>query len=71
MPLLFLSKESLDKMKKDNVVHFYEYNKTAGPRSVNGYPIFTSCRSLTERDYTLLCAVEGRLRQAVQDALGG
>jgi hypothetical protein len=28
----------------------YEYISAAGPRSINGYPMFTSCRKLNKED---------------------
>jgi hypothetical protein len=41
---------SLTNMKLKNIAFVYEYFSAAGPRGINGYPIFTSCRYLNKSD---------------------
>jgi hypothetical protein len=64
--LSFLEKQDVDKMVKDGIVHVYEYTSAAvSGRSINGYPMFFSCRSLNKADYDRVCAVEKRMREAL------
>jgi len=50
LPLAFVDKDFSDRMKAANIVHIYEYVDKAGPRSVNGMPIFMSMNLLDETD---------------------
>lgn len=45
--LIFLSPEAIDDLKARDVQLFFEYLSEAGPRAINGYPIFLSCSFLT------------------------
>lgn len=65
----FLDKKALAKMKKDNVVHFYEYMDRAMPRGINGKPMFTSCRMLTKKDYEVVRKLEADVRAAMVKAV--
>lgn len=51
MPLVFLSKDNLKWMEDNEIFSFYEYMSEAGPRSINGYPIFTSMHMLNKSDF--------------------
>lgn len=68
MVLVFLEDIERKKMKRDGVVHVYEWMKEAGPRSINGYPIFMSARFLNQEDSTRLSAKMKQVREAL-DAL--
>jgi hypothetical protein len=50
MILNFLDQETLDKWKDEPPGLIYEYLREAGPRSINGCPIFMSARFLTKGD---------------------
>src|ERR1035437_1124102 len=56
MPLIFggLNPETeylRDNAKKeDGLGLIYEYYKASGPRAINGFPTFTSCRLLNQKD---------------------
>lgn len=66
--LSFLKKEDIDGMVERKVAYLYEYNDKATPgRSVNGYPIFFSCRTLTQEDYQRVRAEEKKMREAIGD----
>jgi hypothetical protein len=54
MCLMFLSPENLLAMQEAKVCFFYEYLSEAGPRSVNGRPVFMSFRYLCAEDYEIL-----------------
>lgn len=49
MPFIFLDQEQKDELK--DKVFVYEYISKAGPRSINGKPIFMSMNFLNETDY--------------------
>lgn len=50
MPLTFMTAKQMKALRKDNPGLIYEYMDKAGPRAINGYPIFTSCRMLNQKD---------------------
>lgn len=52
-PLLYFSKEQMDKMKKDmgNNYFFYEYYDKASAGKADGYPIFRTMNYLTKAEY--------------------
>jgi len=55
VPLIFLPIALADakmekRIRKDKPALVYEYLDKAGPRGINGYPIFMSCRFLTKED---------------------
>ena len=54
MPILFMNEEQTKKMKEDEVVHLYEYLDKAGPRCINGYPMFTSMAYITKKDWHIV-----------------
>lgn len=63
--LLWLKKQDTQKLKKDQIAHFYEYNKEAGPRAINGYPMFFSCHQINITDYRRVIEEERRMRVAL------
>lgn len=54
IPLAFMEKKDLVKMRKDKIMVVYEYLDKALPRSVNGYPIFASMNLILEKKQKLL-----------------
>jgi hypothetical protein len=50
MPLVFMEKDYIEAMKENDIHIIYEYYSEAGPRSINGYPIFMSFRVLDRTD---------------------
>lgn len=50
MPLMFMDKEQIDKMEKHKAYMFYANMSEAGPRAINGYPIFMSMNYINEED---------------------
>ncbi len=51
MPFIALNEEQRQKMNDDKIIHVYEYYDKAGPRAVNGMPIFMSMLSINEDDW--------------------
>lgn len=54
MPILFLNDEQRKQLIADEVFAFYGKMEDAGPRAINGYPMFTSMSSVTEKEYEKL-----------------
>ena len=50
MPVMFMDNIQIKQLEKDEVVGFYEYFEKALPRSINGYPMFMSMKSITKDD---------------------
>ena len=50
MSLYFISKKTALEMKRRKVNFIYEYKDKAGPRSINGMPMFMSCQMLAESE---------------------
>ena len=50
MVLALSGPEIIENMKNNEIDFIYEFMSAAGPRSVNGYPIFMSCRYLDKED---------------------
>jgi hypothetical protein len=69
MPLLFMDEESRKQMKDEEIFHIYEYMSQAGPRSINGYPMFMSFRSINKTDAEKLFKVIAALEDAEKAAL--
>ena len=47
----------------EGTAHVYEYMSEAGPRSINGYPIFFSCRMLSKTDADALWPLIEEVKQ--------
>ena len=54
VPLLFAGEGLKSWMNSNGIVAAYEYVREAGPRGINGYPCFFSCRFLNREDATRL-----------------
>lgn len=57
MPLMFLSKENADEMIKNNITIIYEYFSEAMNRSINGYPMFMSYKTLRKEEWTKIIEI--------------
>lgn len=62
MPFILGGKEFADQLIANKIAHFFEYYEKAGPRSINGYPIFWSIRCVSETE-------SEKLQLYVQEAL--
>lgn len=58
--------EDLKKMQEEDVDFIYEYLSEAGPRSVNGMPIFFSMRTLTKPDAEKMLGYYAKLKDAIK-----
>ena len=50
MVLLFVDDIQRKHMVANEIDVFYEYMSEAGPTSINGYPVFYSCRMMNRAD---------------------
>ncbi len=71
MPVTFLDEAQVKQLDSDEVVAFYEYMDKAGPRSLNGYPMFMSMKTITKRDLKELQKIVQNLKDAAEKATGG
>lgn len=67
MPIFFLDKETIKQWQADGIQHFYADMKYAGPRSINGYPIFTVMQGLNKEDGERLCTQYLKIEQAIDN----
>ena len=59
-----------DSLKKHEVVHVYEYMSKAGPRSINGYPMFLSMHMITKGQWQKLIPLLQELQKQEEQFLG-
>lgn len=71
MTLAFMGQEQLDSMKERDVVHIYEHISEAGPRSVNGMPMFMSHKELTRQEADELNPLIQRLEEMRKEFANG
>jgi hypothetical protein len=51
MPMIFMGHEHIEQCKAQEVTMFWANMADAGPRSINGYPIFMSCSFVKKQDH--------------------
>jgi len=62
LPLALMGSEQMEHLMASEPVVFYEYYSKAGPRGINGYPMFFSFRSLNRAELNKVCDVYDKLR---------
>lgn len=67
MPLIFMRKEFIEKLKANPPGMIYEYFSEAGPRSINGMPIFWSFRMINIEDTKKVIERYNKIKHAVED----
>lgn len=71
MPLAMIGKERIEELQAANIIMFYEYMHKAGPRGINGYPMFLSMQVLNLEDATRLNQLCATTIAAMDAALAG
>jgi hypothetical protein len=66
MPLIFLNDIQKKTLKRDGITHFYGYMRDAGPRAINGMPMFYSIQYLNAEDCKRLTASLKALRAFIE-----
>ena len=64
LPLALMSSEDLKNFFDKKPALIYEYMHEAGPRSINGYPIFMSLKYLIEEELDIMNKYVDALRKA-------
>lgn len=67
MVLIFMSKEAVKGMQLDKIVLFYEYMSKAGPRAVNGCPVFVTAQTLNRADVNRVQVCMKRLEKVLAE----
>jgi|TARA_Y100000034_G_C6910429_1_gene424495 hypothetical protein len=70
MPFLFMSQEDKAKLTAAKVHHIYEYYDQAGPRSINGKPIFMSMRFILDTEWVKIKKYVEKLEAYRKDFVG-
>lgn len=69
MPLIFLNDEQRQSLIDRKIVAFYGFMRDAGPRSINGWPMFGTVGYLTLEEHTQVVEMARKLREAEKAAL--
>jgi len=70
IPLALMDNKERARLRKAKANFIYEYMSKAGPRSINGNPIFMSCRFLTEPETEKLLQFYKKISEALATSLG-
>ena len=65
LPISFMDDAAIKGMQEAKVGMIFEYLDKAGPRSVNGYPIFLSFQTATEEEAAKVWGYYGAIKEAV------
>jgi hypothetical protein len=65
MPLALMSKDDVSKDELENVGQIIGDMKDTFPRSVNGYPIFHTCRFIDKKDWAIIIAKVNLMKKAI------
>jgi hypothetical protein len=68
MPITFMKAKDRAALKRRKTVHVYEYVNKAGPRSVNGCPIFLTFRHVNAEEFAYMVARARAIHEAQQAA---
>jgi len=66
MPLLFGALNDVSKEDKERIGMIYEYYDQSLPRSINGQPIFMSCRFLNKNDTEVVWEKVQKIQKAIE-----
>jgi len=69
MPLFFMDEDLRKDFVESKPVLVFEYLSKAGPRSINGYPMFTSMQFLNEEEYNKMKITYDALLEAKKKVL--
>lgn len=65
-PLIFIHEEQLEELRSGPPGLLYEYMSEAGPRSINGMPIFWSFNMLSQEDTKKLFEYYNKIKEAIE-----
>jgi hypothetical protein len=64
--LIFLNEKIRKELTDQKAAVFFEYLDKAGPRSINGRPIFMSCRWLTQEEWEKVVEYYEKFKRAAE-----
>jgi hypothetical protein len=67
MPIIFIDQKQRDKMEAECVSVLFEYYSKAGPRSINGYPMFTSMNYMTKDEWEKVFNYHEKMKKALDE----
>lgn len=67
MPLIFMDDVTRKQLQAEKITHFWAEMSEAGPRSINGYPIFMGMGTLTQSDSERIHAKFLAIRELLGD----
>jgi hypothetical protein len=71
MPLIFMSKEQSETFKNNvesgEIAMIYEYIDKAGPRAINGNPMFMSLQTLSKNEVKIVFDYYNKIKKAIAD----
>lgn len=67
MPIAFMSNEQLASFRAEEPHLIYEYISKAGPRSINGYPVFMSLQRLNKQEFEMLLEKYNKIEKAMKE----
>ena len=68
MPLLLGATNDMSKEQIDDIGFVYEYYDKAGPRCINGYPMFFSCGFVSKADAKKIGNKVSRIKKIINEA---
>lgn len=63
MPLLFMDENQMEEFKELKPFVLFEYIHKAGPRSINGYPVFWSFNHATKEEWKKIYDVYSKMKR--------
>ena len=70
MPLAFLSKQLINDLKRHKIEVLYEEWSKTIPRSINGFPIFPSFKTLTWDEWEKVLTLSSKIQAAMDAVIG-
>lgn len=67
MPLVFMNEDHLNWMRENKITLLYEEVRKAGPRGINGMPMFMSMQMLNEEDHKKFYDLSRKMDQALDN----
>ena len=67
IPLFFMEPEALQKMIDKEISLIYEYMTEAGPKTINGRPMFSSFHTLTKPEHEKMIKYFAKLEKTIKE----
>jgi len=67
MPLMFIDEKQRDEMEAEKVEVLFEYISEANPRSINGYPMFMTMRTMNKEEWEKVIEYHDKMKKALDE----